>query len=74
MTNLELQQAHAHIRMCGAIVNHCENIDWEQRLYEVSKEIYPMMCADHRISTYQTAAEKTVDVALLLIEELKKRI
>lgn len=73
MTNIELQQAHASIRMCGAVVNKCENIDWEQRRYEIAKEVFPITLTDKSIATYSGAAEKAVNIADYLIEELKKR-
>ena len=48
-------------------------IDWEQRRYEIAKDIYPIACHDMNPSEPKDApAKAAVELADLLIEELKK--
>ena len=48
-------------------------INWEQRRYEIAKDIYPIACHDMNPSEPKDAPAKTaVELADLLIAELKK--
>lgn len=48
-------------------------VDWEQRRYEIAKDIYPIACHDMNPSEPKDAPAKTaVELADLLIAELKK--
>ncbi len=48
-------------------------VDWEQRRYEIAKDIYPIACHDMNPSEPNDAPAKTaVELADLLIAELKK--
>lgn len=48
-------------------------VDWEQRRYEIAKDIYPIACHDMNPSDPKDAPAKTaVELADLLIAELKK--
>ena len=47
-----------------------ENINWEQRRYEIAKEMLPIMRDDY--PTPQQAANEAVRYADALITELKK--
>ena len=48
-------------------------INWEQRRYEIAKDIYPIACHDMNPSEPKDARAKTaVELADLLIAELKK--
>ena len=73
MQNLEVEVARTTAAANRAIVKRLENVDWEQRLYEVAKEIYPTMILDKTVATYPQAASKAVIVAKYLIDELKSQ-
>lgn len=48
-------------------------VDWEQRRYEIAKDIYPIACHDMNPSESKDApAKAAVELADLLIAELKK--
>lgn len=48
-------------------------VDWEQRRYEIAKDIYPIACHDMNPSEPKDApAKAAVELADLLIAELKK--
>lgn len=48
-------------------------VDWEQRRYEIAKDIYPISCHDMNPSESKDApAKAAVELADLLIAELKK--
>lgn len=49
-------------------------IDWEQRRYEIAKDIYPIACHDMNPSESKEApAKAAVELADILIAELKKK-
>lgn len=57
-----------------AVKNYCNskaNIDWEQRRYEIAKEIFLSLQDSHK--TYEEDAELSIEVANLFIEKLKKQ-
>lgn len=41
MTNIETDVARSTIRMNKAVADHLQEIDWEQRRYEIAKEVLP---------------------------------
>lgn len=47
-------------------------IDWEQRRYEIAKEVYPAVLAKCTAETLPEAALTAVALANLLVLELKK--
>ena len=48
-------------------------VDWEQRRYEIAKDIYPIACHDMNPSGSKDApAKAAVELADILIAELKK--
>ena len=48
-------------------------VDWEQRRYEIAKDLYPIACHDMNPSESKDApAKAAVELADLLIAELKK--
>ena len=80
MTNIELEVAHSTNRKNRAVAEYFESqnektdsIDWEQRRYEIAKDIYPIVCHDMNPSeTKDAPAKAAVELADALIEELKK--
>lgn len=83
MTNIELDVARSTIRMNKAVADHLQDIDWEQRRYEIAKEVLPFCTKEadnfckYRHSyndkpVKKIAAETAVQLADALIEELKK--
>ena len=57
----------------NAVKNYCKtktNIDWEQRRYEVAKEIFLSLQDSHK--TYEEDAELSIEVADVFIGRLKK--
>ncbi len=49
------------------------DVDWEQRRYEIAKDIYPIVCHDMNPSAdKETPAKTAIELADLLIAELKK--
>ena len=48
-----------------------ENIDWEQRRYEIAKELYIPMIKEEKTDVFSIAST-VVDLADLLIKALKK--
>lgn len=74
LTKIEMQYMEAvigiHREMRKA---NDREIDWEQRRYEIAKEVYPITCHDMNPSADKAApAEAAVELADLLIAELKK--
>lgn len=61
----------------GSIIT--DTIDWEQRRYEIAKEMLPVLCERQRKSEYierlryNEAANLAIEYADALIEELKKK-
>lgn len=52
--------------------NAGRGVDWEQRRYEIAKEVYPAVLAKCTAETLPEAASTTVALANLLVLELKK--
>lgn len=72
MNNIELEVARTQVRVNKVLASKIENIDWEQRRYEIAKYIFPTLISKSAL-TNEMAAERTVELADLLIEELKKK-
>ena len=73
MTNIELQAANAQISMSREVVNHLTSIDWEQRRYEIAKDVYCTLLEQRDGLTHHQKAENAVLRADALIEALKKK-
>ena len=73
MTQIELEATYATKRMCNAVTKRCEEIDWEQRRYEIARNF---MCSRISGLDYYPDADKlsktAVEYADVLIAELKK--
>lgn len=66
-----MQYMEAVIAMKRRMRDH--EVDWEQRRYEIAKDIYPIACHDMNTSGFKDApAKAAVELADLLIAELKK--
>lgn len=52
--------------------NAGRGVDWEQRRYEIAKEVYPAVLAKCTAETLPEAASTAVALANLLVLELKK--
>lgn len=80
MTQIEMDVARGTIRNNKAVAEYFESqnaihncIDWEQRRYEIAKDVYPIVCHDMNPSEPKEApAKAAVELADLLIAELKK--
>lgn len=71
LTKIEIQYMEAVIAMNRRMRDH--EVDWEQRRYEIAKDIYPIACHDMNPSESKDApAKAAVELADLLIAELKK--
>lgn len=77
MTPLEIQAANAQIKMSREVSNILDNlkdsIDWEQRRYEIAKDVYTVLLGQSNELTYMQKAENAVRRADALIEALKKK-
>lgn len=72
MTNMEMDVARSTIRTNKAIADHLQEIDWEQRRYEIAKDAFIMFIRlDPDVTTHSCALD-AVYAADALIEELKK--
>ena len=72
MTNIEILTNHA-IQSIDDKMRDQKEINWEQRRYEIAKDIYPIACHDMNPSEPKDAPAKTaVELADILIAELKK--
>lgn len=81
MTQIEQDVARSTLRKNNALVKKLERIDWEQRLYEVSKVMLPIAASSvengekqswMQGKTYPEASAKlAVNYAKALIAELK---
>lgn len=74
LTKIEIQYMEAvigiHREMRKA---NDREIDWEQRRYEIAKEVYPIACHDiNPLADKAASAKAAVEIADLLIAELKK--
>lgn len=73
MTKIEMEAMEAVIGIRKEIAKANE-IDWEQRRYEIAKDIYPIACHDINPSESKEApAKAAVELADILIAELKKK-
>lgn len=84
MTQIELDVARTTIRANKAVANHLERIDWEQRRYEIAKDMLPY-CLErseeirklsggvwsHKKTPEQSVASFAVSIADALIGILK---
>lgn len=71
LTKIEMQYMEAVIAMNRRMRDH--EVDWEQRRYEIAKDIYPIACHDMNPSEPKDApAKAAVELADLLIAEQKK--
>lgn len=52
--------------------NAGRSVDWEQRRYEIAKEVYPIVLSRCTAETLPEAASTAVALANLLVLELKK--
>ena len=82
MTALEIRAANAQISMSRDVSNildnlkdnHLTSIDWEQRRYEIAKDVYcTLLERSNDGQTYFQKAENAVRRADALIEALKKK-
>lgn len=56
---------------CGHFAKKGEQIDWEQRRYEIAKEMMPVLYQDNELSE-KGMAKEAILCANYLIQELKK--
>lgn len=70
MTKIEMQYMEAVIEMNRRQRNR--EIDWEQRRYEIAREIYPSIVAQMTVENATSAAPVAISLAQVLINELKK--
>lgn len=71
MTQIEMQAMEA-IKGIHREMKKVNEINWEQRRYEIAKEIYPRVLDFTKIDQMAAAAKTTVFLADVLIAELKK--
>ena len=83
MTSIELDVARSTIRKNNAVASKLEKIDWEQRRYEIAKEMLPQSAIGVNscqkdwmdgMSYQKASAVLAVKYADALIEELKKGV
>ena len=70
MTKIEMQYMEAVIEMNRRQRNR--EIDWEQRRYEIAREIYPSIVAQTTVENATSAAPVAISLAQVLINEFKK--
>lgn len=82
MTQIEMNEARSQIMANNALADKPSTIDWEQRRYEIAKEMLPVLfkkwlsiVPTKRIyeKPYSSVTKNAVSWADLLIEELKKK-
>lgn len=71
MTQIEMQ-AMESIKGIHREIKKANEIDWEQRRYEIAKEIYPSVLNLTGADQMTAGIKTTVFLADLLIAELKK--
>ena len=71
MTKIEMQ-AMESVKGIYSEIKKANEVDWEQRRYEIAKEIYPRVLDFTRADQMTAAAKTTVFLADVLIAELKK--
>jgi len=80
MTQIEMDVARSTVRKNKAVAEYYENqnavhdcIDWEQRRYEIAKELFPSIIQNIDLEdTLGAAVDATIKLTDLLIDELKK--
>ena len=72
LTNIEQRAYEAHVSMCHDVSNHLTKRDWEQRRYEIAKDIYCKYLTEIKDLPSKDLAELSVHRADELIEALKK--
>lgn len=74
MTNIELETLTAIKNAAKKFANR--DIDWEERRYELAKELAPAMIMRNHVSfpTKETVAELSVEYADAIIEKLRKTV
>lgn len=70
MTQIEMQAMEA-IKGIHREIKKANEIDWEQRRYEIAKEIYPSVLNLTGADQMKAGIKTTVFLADLLISELK---
>lgn len=72
MTNIELDEKRSSIKANNAITSKLTTIDWEQRRYEIAKDVLAaVLNAKSYYPQEKEAAELAVIYADALIKELK---
>lgn len=71
MTQIEMQAMEA-VKGIYREMKAANEINWEQRRYEIAKEIYPRVLDYTRADQMAASAKTTVFLADMLIAELKK--
>ena len=72
MSNMEIL-THQAIQSIDGKMRDQHEIDWEQRRYEIAKELFPSIIQNIDLeATCGTAVDATIKLTDLLIEELKK--
>jgi hypothetical protein len=71
MTNIELET----LTMAKAAFKKyiAEEINWEQRRYEIAKDVFCHHMLDSQVPTTESKVQIAVELADKLIEELKKK-
>lgn len=70
ITKIEMQMMDAVIGIHREM-RKTNEVDWEQRRYEIAKELYPTVIAQSPAKDSEQVANVTVFLADLLIERLK---
>ena len=72
MTQIEMDVARSTIRKNKAVIEHYEEIDWEQRRYEIAKDALCAMISDKSSAPIaNVVVGHAVAYANTLIERLK---
>lgn len=72
MTNMEIL-THQAIQSIAEKMRDQKEINWEQRRYDIAKDLYPLVYQGvNPLEPMDAAAKTAVELANLLIEELKK--
>lgn len=74
MTVIEQDTMHAVQSACRKYTKEKKEIDWEQRRYEIAKDLFVRMCVGvYGYNFLHSDVESAVEMADALIEELKKK-
>lgn len=72
MTQIEMDVARSTIRKNKAVAKHYEEIDWEQRRYEIAKDaLAAMISGKSSAPTANAVVSHAIAYANTLIERLK---